>query len=185
MNSLTEGERDCGQSGAAPRTAKEPRAAFHLLFVCTGNTCRSPMALGLALRTLGYWMWSRVEVKSAGVTATSGGEASPGALRIAKRHGIDLTPHRSTQLSVELVQWADLILTMSEGHLVAVEALGGAPKAALITQFGEDPEKSPETSSKGVLDPIGGDDSLYEETFEQLRVLVEQALAGLKLSRSR
>ena len=185
MNSLTEGERNSGRSGAAPRAEKEPRAAFHLLFVCTGNTCRSPMALGLALRTLRDWRWSRVEVKSAGVAATSGGGASPGALRIAKRHGIDLTPHRSTQLSVELVQWADLILTMSEGHLVAVEALGGALKGALITQFGEDPEESSDTSSKGVLDPISGGDSAYEETFEQLRVLVERALERLNLARSR
>ena len=182
MNSLTEGERDSGHSGAAPRAAKEPRSAFHLLFVCTGNTCRSPMALGLALRTLEDWMWSRVDVKSAGVAATSGGEASPGALRIAKGHGIDLTPHRSTQLSVELVQWADLILTMSEGHLGSVEALGGGQKAALITRFGEDPEKSSETLSQGILDPICGDDSVYEETFEQLRVLVERALERLTLS---
>ena len=182
MNSVTEGEGDSGQSGAKPRAEKEPGSAFHLLFVCTGNTCRSPMALGLALRILQDWRWKSVEVKSAGVAAISGSEASPGALRAAKRHGIDLTPHRSAQLSVDLVQWADLILTMSEGHLGSVEALGGALKAELITQFIEDPQELSGPSVEGVLDPIGGGDSIYEETFKQLGFLVERALERLNLA---
>lgn len=157
-------------------TGGRDRRPYHLLFVCTGNTCRSPMALGLARSALELWGWGSIEARSAGVAAFSGTPASGGALRASARHGIDLTTHRSTELTPDLVAWADLILTMSRGHLVSVERIGGVGKASLITDFVTEPRIHDGGSSEGVRDPIGGDDAVYEGTCQHLKELVELAL---------
>ncbi len=156
-------------------TDREP---FRLLFVCTGNTCRSPMAEVLARRTLGTLGWDHVEVRSAGTGAAAGVPASEGAMRAAERNGLDLSEHRSTPLTDDVVQWADLVLAMSANHLLRVVALGYGDKAALLTSFaaGEGPQGVPES----VRDPFGGSDEEYEETFRLLERLVEQALRRLE-----
>ncbi|MEX0935819.1 MAG: low molecular weight protein arginine phosphatase [Gemmatimonadota bacterium] len=148
---------------------------FRLLFVCTGNTCRSPMAHGLAEREAEERGWIQLAVKSAGVATWPGAPASEGARRATARHGIDLGDHRSRPLTPELVEWADLILTMSPSHLVRVEAMGGAEKSEVITRFVADGEGLPGAEDavvEGVHDPIGGSEGEYETTCEQLRVLV-------------
>lgn len=150
---------------------------FRILFVCTGNTCRSPLAEVIARRSLADRGWENVEVRSAGVAAVSGAPASEAAARTAVRHGLDLSPHRSNVLGPELLAWADLVLTMSAGHLARVADAGAAEKAALLTTFaaGDD--------STGVLpsvpDPFGGSDYEYEATFILLQGLVERALHRL------
>ena len=80
-------------------------ATFRLLFVCTGNTCRSPLAQAIAERSLGRWGWDRVEIRSAGVSASPGGEASEGARVAAESSGLSLEGHRATPLDTELVAW--------------------------------------------------------------------------------
>jgi protein arginine phosphatase len=167
-----------GEAGRAPES---PRP-FHLLFVCTGNTCRSPLAMALAQRALRERGWTRVEVRSAGVAAYPGGPASQGSIRAAERHGIDLRPHRAVQLTRDLVAWSDLVLTMSPGHLVGVELLGGEGKSELITDFASGGEPGAPEGSEGVSDPIGGGDEQYERTFRELSRLVERALDRLAAS---
>lgn len=163
----------------------EPTKPVHILFVCTGNTCRSPLALALARRALEKRGWTRVEVRSAGVAAQPGGPASEGSIRAAARHGLDLRSHRATQLTRELVGWADLILTMSPGHLVGVDLLGGREKAALITDFALGRGSDSAEGSAGVTDPIGGDDERYEKTFQELSQLVERVMDRLAASAAR
>ena len=188
MDSVTEGGPASAQRRPEPDRGEHSGSPFHLLFVCTGNTCRSPMASGLAIDMLEERGLDTVEVRSAGVAAFAGSLASGGAVRTAQRYGIDLTAHRSALLTHELVEWADLILTMSDGHVTAVEALGGGGKADLITRFGlpnghlPGPGQQPdyELRCEGVLDPIGGDDGVYKATFEQLKELVERALNHLE-----
>lgn len=137
------------------------------------------MALGLATRATSEWGWDHVEVGSAGIAAFPGSPVSGGALRVSAAHGIDLSSHRSSYLTRELVASADVILGMSEHHVAAAEQLGGEGKTRLITEF-EIPELSGgAVPSQGVLDPIGGDDALYEETFQQLKRLTERALQSL------
>ena len=174
MNSRTE------DTGGPPGPRARGRVdSYRILFLCTGNTCRSPMASGRARQLLESWGWKGIEVGSAGVAAFPGGSASGGALRAAAERGIDLTSHESTQLTEELVGWADLILAMSEGHLRAVEELGGGGKAELITRFAAGTEGG-EGAWAGVLDPVGGDDEVYRETFEQLSELVVSTLIRLE-----
>jgi len=151
---------------------------FRVLFVCTGNTCRSPMAEVIARRRVAELGWEQVEVASAGVAAGDDSPASGGSVRAAARHGLDLSDHRSTFLTQALVDEADLILTMSSGHLPRVVQLGGGDRAAVITTFAAG--GSDEGAGGGVPDPIGGPDAEYVETFDVLDDLIQQAFARLE-----
>jgi protein-tyrosine-phosphatase len=152
--------------------------SFRLLFVCSGNTCRSPLAEALAERELGNLGW-RVEVRSAGVSALSGTPASSGSIDAGRRHGLDLTAHRSRDLDAALIDWADLILVMSPSHLVRLAELGGAGKAALLDAFAQGEEGGDDLGG-GVPDPFGGDDEAYEEAYQTLEHLVAKALRRLE-----
>ncbi len=149
------------------------QATFRLLFVCTGNTCRSPLAQAIAERSLGLRGWDGVEIRSAGVSASPGGEASEGARVAAESDGLSLEGHRTTPLDTELVAWASLILTMGPHHADAVEALGGGGKVWMLSDFSEGGEGP---GGPGVPDPFGGDAHAYRECLEALDDLVEAAL---------
>ena len=153
---------------------------FRLLFVCTGNTCRSPLAEVIARRHVSERGWSHVEVVSAGVGAFPGSSASEGSARAAARHGLDLSGHSATLLDAELVGRADLILTMSSSHRHRVAELGGGEKAAVITSFAAGEEHDGEPLAGGVPDPIGGPDEEYEETFQVLSRLIARSLERLE-----
>ncbi|MDQ0192233.1 low molecular weight protein arginine phosphatase [Paenibacillus wynnii] len=87
---------------------------LHILFVCTGNTCRSPMAEGL-LRKLARERGVDLEVRSAGVSAITGTSVSRHAAAILRDEGIN-DVSTSSQLSEALISWADLVLTLTGGH---------------------------------------------------------------------
>jgi protein-tyrosine-phosphatase len=151
--------------------------AYRLLFVCTGNTCRSPLAEALARGEAERRGWSHLEVASAGVSAVAGQGASEGALRVAERHGLPLDAHRSRPLTADLTAWADLILVMSPGHLRRVSELGAGERASLVDAFAH-PDAAEE--GRGVPDPFGGGDEDYEDTYVVLAGLVRDALDRLE-----
>lgn len=153
------------------------RKPFRILFVCTGNTCRSPMAEAVARRLLEERGWSHVEVASAGASTLTGLPVSEGAMKAAASEGIDLSDHGSAQLTRERVEEADLILAMTPSNLSAAEALGGEEKSALLGGFAAGEEEG--GAAWAVPDPFGGDEAIYRETFESLERLVRKALDRL------
>ncbi|HEX5723832.1 MAG TPA: low molecular weight protein arginine phosphatase [Longimicrobiaceae bacterium] len=160
------------QAGEEP----PPRTTtFNLLFVCTGNTCRSPLAEGIARAELAARGWRNVRVASAGLSAYEGAAASPEAVAVAGRHGIDLGRHRARPLTPALLAWADLVLGMGPAHLAGLERHGAAAKAAVLGDFAA----GAEGAGEAVRDPYGGDERAYEATFRELRGLVAAALDRL------
>jgi protein-tyrosine-phosphatase len=145
---------------------------FRVLFVCTGNTCRSPLAEAIARREVKKRGWHHVEVASAGTSAHPGEAASAGSLQAASAHGLDLSSHVARRLDPSIVEQADVVLTMSTSHLGAVRTLGGEAKADLLPRFVGD-------AAGGVPDPFGAALPVYLETYEALDDLVRRALDQL------
>lgn len=134
---------------------------MHLLFVCTGNTCRSPLAEGIARRLIAERSLSDVVVSSAGTSAWPDSPASDGSLLVALEHGLDIGEHRARQLSPELVAGADIILAMGPHHLERAEALGGSGRSHMLTAFAGG-------QARAVSDPFGGDLDVYRATYREL-----------------
>jgi protein arginine phosphatase len=153
-------------------------ATFRLLFVCTGNTCRSPMAQVIARSHAEALGWHHVEVRSAGIAAFPGSPASGGAIHAAAAHGLDLSGHAATQLTAAEASAADLILTMSPSHLMSVIELGGGDRAALLTSYAGGVPDDPRADS--IPDPVGGSDEEYEATFLLLRELIDRVMTRLQ-----
>ena len=134
----------------------------NVLFICTGNICRSPMAEGLLRQMSG----GRVEVVSAGLGAGRGQQPSAHAIRVLKEEGIDISEIRSQPVSAHLLEKADHIFTMTRDHLDMLLLLFPemAAKARLL-HFDE--------AAKGgradVTDPIGGTRETYESCKEDIK----------------
>jgi protein-tyrosine phosphatase len=145
-----------------------------ILYVCSGNTCRSPMAEALTRQILAKKLGiteaelekKGLSVLSAGSFAMPGTKAATPAIEALKPLGADLSRHRSRPLSVELIHQADVIYVMGRSHAQAVVALVPSAAEKVVTL---DPDRD-------IDDPIGGDLVLYQTLAGQLQTLIEHRL---------
>ena len=127
----------------------------HVLFICTGNVCRSPMAEGLLRHMAG----DRVKVASAGLGAGHGQPPSAHAIEVLRKEGIDIADIRSQPVSAHLLQQADYIFTMTRDHLDMLLLL--FPEMASKTRLLRF-EEAAKGGRADVTDPIGGTRATYE-----------------------
>jgi L-threonylcarbamoyladenylate synthase len=166
------------QQGAISAEQLQRQLACLIVFVCTGNTCRSPLAEGLCKRLLADRLGCTVDelpqrgflVLSAGLAAMMGGGAAPEAIEVGREYRADLTGHRSRPLTEELAAQADYLIAMTRGHLQALQdhfpRLGARPR--LLNAAGED-----------LADPIGQPRAVYQECARQIRRDLEGFVAAL------
>jgi protein-tyrosine-phosphatase len=149
-----------------------------ILLVCTGNTCRSPLAEAMLRRKLAERGVDGVTVESAGTGAWDGAPASEGAYLVALEHGLDLSAHRARLLTRELVGNVDLVLTMARHHRARVEQLGSDVAVHLLGEYAGRTGAEAE-----VRDPFGGDLEGYRETYDELEGLLDNVVERLARER--
>jgi len=147
---------------------------MHILYVCTGNTCRSPLAEAITQAVLAARGMDQVTASSAGTGAWDGAPVSEGAYLVGLEHGLDLSGHSARLLTRDIVRDADLILAMSGHHVARVAELGGEHKVHMLgTYAGRDPDRAE------ISDPFGSDLAGYRTTFAELQELVGSVVGRL------
>ncbi len=143
---------------------------YRVLFVCAGNTCRSPMAVAALSEALGE-EGQRVAISSAGVLAADDAPASAHAVEVAGRRGLDLSAHRARRLTAAQLAEADLVLAMDGTQLGAVRRMSpeAASRSHVSSDFG-----AGAPAGVGVPDPFGGSVEAYEECLRRIVEHVER-----------
>ncbi|MBM7698878.1 low molecular weight protein arginine phosphatase [Kurthia huakuii] len=139
---------------------------MNIYFICTGNTCRSPMAAAI----LATKKMDDITVKSAGIFALPGGVMSTGTTQVLQEQDMWM-PHETSTVTEENLAWADLILTMTVSHknglLQAYPHV--ADKTFSLKEYALDRDGD-------VSDPYGGSTAVYRKTFDELSQLIELAV---------
>ncbi|WP_041123467.1 low molecular weight protein arginine phosphatase [Jeotgalibacillus alimentarius] len=142
---------------------------MRILFICTGNTCRSPMAEAI----LNHREEPQIEVRSAGLFAMEGGMASHNAQQVLDEHGLKHN-HRSHSVTQDDVHWADYVFAMTSAHkaLLMEQFPFAADRIFTLKEF---------SSERGldVSDPYGGPVEVYRSTFNELNRLMDSMLENL------
>ena len=139
---------------------------MHIVFICTGNTCRSPMAKGLFEKLLRDKGISEIQCDSAGLFAADGDPSAQNAQLAARELGVDLSAHRAKTVTEPMLRGADLFVVMMQNH-------AGALKAAGV------PEEKIKVLGGGIGDPYGGDLELYRASRDQILLALGELLQEL------
>lgn len=152
---------------------------MRVLFVCTGNTCRSPLAEAIARELAARRGLADVQFESAGTSAWESAPASDGAMLVGLERNLDLNAHRARQLTRDVVEASDLVLAMGPHHLERIEALGGVGKAHLLTAYASHGKED-----RAISDPFGGDLDVYRTAVDELMRELERVFDRLVSARA-
>lgn len=142
-----------------------------VVFVCTGNTCRSPMAQGLLQDWLEKNNQQHIEVKTAGVMTIPGLLPTPEAVQVMENASIDIRKHRSAPLSPEMLRKADLVLGMTPFHVQF--ALRMSPDARGKTFLLKEYTKS-DLKNYQITDPMGATLEVYKRVFREIKLAIDR-----------
>lgn len=143
-------------------------SGMKILFICSGNTCRSPVAEGL-FNLLAQRQGLDAVAGSAGLFAAEGEEANPNAVRAAAELGADISGHNAKQVTVEQIKIADSIFTMTRSQAASLKS--ALPLYAdKISPIGE----------SDVSDPFGGGIDTYRQTAVEIKNLIENIISELR-----
>jgi protein-tyrosine phosphatase len=166
------------REGAFSVAALEECSARMIVFVCTGNTCRSPLAEALCKKQLAERMSCDIAdlprrgivAMSAGLSAAVGCPAAEGAVAIAKAYGADLQSHATRPATGALLKQADYVFAMTQSHLRAItgQMPGTAARIKLLSAQGDD-----------IPDPIGGDEEVYRQCAVKIWQCLETRLSEI------
>jgi protein-tyrosine phosphatase len=150
-----------------------------ILFVCTGNSCRSVMAEGL-FKKLTEARSGKFQVTSAGISAIEGFPATPETIEAMEKEGVDVSGHRSRRLTPEMVKAADRIFVMEEIHkeLILSMVPEARNKVFLLTEFS--PAVSGKDTMRNVPDPIRMSESFYKNVLGVIRDCVKNIAEDCK-----
>ncbi len=159
--------RDCSRLGSMKK---------HVLFLCTGNLCRSPLAEGILKHKLEEKGVGSTTVSSAGTFGLNGSPAASLAVEVAAERGADISAHRARHVTREMLAGADMVLCAETGHIVEAEAIlkDTEGKYRLLSDFGP-----PELRGRDIEDPYGGPKEYYVTACERIEQCVEGLLESL------
>ena len=150
-----------------------------VLFVCTGNTCRSSMAEGIAKALLKDKRINGIEVLSAGTMALPGSPASEFAVDVLKDMGIDISEHKASMVDSDILEEVNLILTMTKSHYYQLLQLNPGIKEKVFT-LGE------YVGIEGdIPDPIGGPKEVYDGCAQVLKQLINMAFNKIEKTKGK
>ncbi len=154
-----------------------PSKRFKIVFVCTGNICRSPMAEGILRKRLSSKVGSQAEVVSAGVAAAAGFPASENSVIACADEGVDISLHRSQPVSRLLLEESDLILAMEDHHADTIKNFAPdlVQNVELLARYGTE-----DNPAGGIPDPIGGSLDEYRAARDQIRNEIITALPRIE-----
>jgi tRNA threonylcarbamoyl adenosine modification protein (Sua5/YciO/YrdC/YwlC family) len=177
----TNNHYECLREGVVPCSALDRLASMLIVIVCTGNTCRSPMAEALMRRLIAQRLGCATEeveergviVASAGVSASPGVGAAPEAVDVMRQMGLDLSRHESQPLNDKLIRHADMVLALTNAHRQAI--VRRWPEAGARTMVMR-------LDGGDIEDPIGASFEVYEQCAAQIEAALRQRVERLEFT---
>ena len=144
------------------------RKQLNILFICTGNTCRSPMAKVIADKMIAE-RGLNIRTDSAGLTAFDGDFPAMNAVKVMERRGIDMDSHRAKPLTPSMCKWATYIFVMTQRQL-----------DGLLTVYPQYTRKASTLSVEDIEDPYGQNMAAYEKAADELEAAIEKRLIEIE-----